>query len=438
MFAKLARTLYVQVLVGLILGVLAGVLFPQTASILKPLGDLFINAIRMVIGPIVLCTIVAGIARVGDAKKVGRLGGKALLYFEAITVVALLMGMGVSDLVRPGVGINATLASLDVSSVAAYTKTDHPPKVIDFFMSLVPSNVVDSFVRADIIQILVFSVLLGMAISVMGEKGEKLTELFEQLGQALMKIVAFVMKLAPLAAFGAIAFTTGRYGFASLIPLAKLVASLYGISIVFIVAALGPIAWFGARVNIWKLIKYFREELLITLGTTSSEAVMPQMLMKLEALGCSKTVVGMIIPAGYSFNLAGSSIGVSLTALFIAQAMNIHLSFAQQAWIFAVFMFTSKGIAGVAGASLVVLASTLTITKVIPVEGMALILGVDRFQNEIRAFTNLVGNAVATIVLARSEGEFDLARCTRVLNGELRDIPVEPGGVVEIDDGVVV
>jgi aerobic C4-dicarboxylate transport protein len=415
----LLKSLYVQVLIGLVGGVLVGWLHPQSADLLKPLGDLFIKAIKMVIGPVVLCTIVVGVAHVGSARQVGRLGGKALIYFEVVTTLALVIGLVVANVFQPGAGMNADLSTIDTSGTAQYQSQAPPKSLIEFFLGLVPGNIVESFARGDLIHILVFSILLGLAIGGMGRKGHRLVETFEDLGQALLKIVGFVMKLAPLAAFGAMAFTVGRYGLDSLVPLVKLILCLYLTCIVFLVVILGGIARFYAGVSLWKLMKYFKEELFITLGTASSEAVLPRMLVKLEHLGCSKQVVGLVIPAGYSFNLDGTSIYLTMAYLFIAQALNIELTLEQQLFMLTIFLFTSKGIAGVAGSSLVVLAATITATGHFPVAGMALMLGIDRFQNEVRSFTNLVGNAVATIALAKSENAFDSERAHKVLNGEL-------------------
>ena len=415
---RLLKSLYVQVLIGMAAGVAVGFLFPQSADMLKPLGDVFVKAIRMVIGPVVLCTIVVGIAHVGSARKVGRLGLRALVLFEVLTTLAMIIGLVVANVFKPGAGLNADLASLDVSGVAQYTKAEPAKSLMEFFVNLIPGNIVDSFAKGDLIHILVFAILLGFAVSGMGESGVKLTETIERVGHAMLRIVGFVMKLAPLAAFGAMAFTIGKYGIDSLIQLGKLIACLYLTCLVFVGVILAGLSWFGGRVNLWKLIKYFKEEILVTLGTASSEAVMPRMLVKLENLGCSKAVVGLVIPAGYSFNLTGTSIYLTMAILFIGQALNMPLPLSQQISVLLVLLFASKGIAGVAGASLVVLAATLSATQVFPVEAMALILGIDRFQNEIRAATNLVGNAVSTIVLARSEGEFDAARAAKVLNGE--------------------
>ncbi len=418
MALRLLKSLYVQVLLGMIAGVAVGYFFPQSADALKPLGDVFIKAIRMVIGPIVLCTIVVGIAHAGSAAKVGRLGVKALVLFEVLTTFAMIIGLIVANTFKPGVGINADLASLDVSAVEQYTKAKPAHSLIEFIINMIPGNIVQSFADGDLIHILVFSILLGLAVAGMGASGRKLTDSIETLGHALLRIVGFVMKLAPLAAFGAMAFTIGKYGIETLEQLGKLIACLYLTCAVFVGVVLWALARFGGGISVWKLIRYFKEELLITLGTASSEAVLPRMLEKLENLGCSKAVVGLVIPAGYSFNLTGTSIYLTMAILFMGQALNMPLSVADQISILLVLLFASKGIAGVAGASLVVLAATLSATRIFPVEAMALILGIDRFQNEIRAATNLVGNAVSTIVLARSEGEFDLERATRVLNGE--------------------
>jgi len=413
-------SLYGQVLIGLVAGVLVGHFLPASADFLKPLGDVFIRAIKMVIGPIVLCTVVVGIAKLGDARTIGRLGGKTLIYFEVVTTIALLLGLAVANIFRPGDGMNVDPATLDPTRVEQYAKTAGAnPSFIEFLVNLVPANVVDGLARGDIIHILVFAILLGFALAAMGEKARPLISGLDVMGHALLRIVGFVMRLAPLAAFGAMAFTIGKYGIDSLGPLFKLILCLYGAALFFVLAVLWPICHFGGRISLWKLIRYFKEELLITLGTASSEAVMPRMLEKLEKLGCAKPVVGLVIPTGYSFNLDGTSIYLTMAPLFIAQALNIDLSWQQQLAMLGLLLFTSKGIAGVAGASLVIMAATLQASEVLPVAGLALILGIDRIQNEVRSVVNLIGNAVATVVMARSENAFDADRARRILDGHV-------------------
>ena len=451
---KFFGSLYVQVLIGLVTGIATGAVinafYPAAADYLKPLGDLFVRLIKMIIGPIILCTVVVGIARAGSARTVGRLGGKALIYFEVVTTIALGIGLAVGHIFKPGAGLNIDPASLDPAAAAQYVKTapaapTHWLKaLLDFFVNLTPSNMVDSFAKGEIVQILVFAVLLGMALTTMGKRAEKLIDLFDDLGHALLRIIGFVMRLAPIAAFGAMAFTIGKFGLGSLQQLALLIACLYGACAIFIFLVLWPICAFWGRVSLWKLVKYLREELFITLGTASSEAVLPRMLEKMQRLGCDKQVVGLVIPAGYSFNLAGSTLYMPLATLFIAQALNIDLSFQTQVAMFAALMITSKGIAGVAGASMAVLVTTLQSTEVLPVAGLTLVLGVDRIQNEVRSLTNLIGNAIATVVLARSENAFDAECARRVLNGEIdvehtldssEDLPFPEPATVETSKG---
>jgi aerobic C4-dicarboxylate transport protein len=383
----------------------------------------------MIIGPIVLCTVVVGIARVGSAKAVGRLGGKALLYFEVVTTIALFIGLAAGHIFRPGDGINADRATLDATAAVdtAVKNAQAIPSKLDFFVSLIPTNIVDSFAKGNIIHILIFAILLGLALSALGARGARLTEIIDDLGHALLKIIGYVMRIAPLAAFGAMAFTIGKFGPDALINLAKLIACLYGACAVFILCVLWPICRFGAGVSLWKLVKYIKEELFITLGTASSEAVLPRMLQKMEKVGCDRQVVGLVIPAGYSFNLDGSTLYMPLAVLFIAQALNVELSFETQVTVFLTLMVTSKGIAGVAGASMAVLVTGLQATgDILPVAALTLVLGIDRIQNEVRSFTNLIGNAVATLVIARSEKALNLDVARAVLNGEAEDTEPPP------------
>jgi aerobic C4-dicarboxylate transport protein len=428
MRSTLFRSLYFQVVVALIAGVAVGHFYPAIATDLKPLGDVFINGIKMVITPVIFCTIVSGIAGMENLKKVGRVGGKAVLYFELVTTLALVIGMIVANIVQPGAGINADIASLDKGAVAAIADKAHPQTTLQFITSIVPSSVVDSFAKGNLLQVLLFSALFGISLSIMGERGRKAREVVDEFGKALLGVVGLVMKLAPIGAFGAMAFTVGKFGIGTLQQLATLIGAYYLTTALFVVIVLGSIAKV-AGVSLWKLIKYLKEEMFIVLGTASTESVLPQLMQKLEAMGVKRSVVGMVVPTGYSFNLDGAAIYLTMTSLFIAQALNIDLSMWQQLGLLAILLLTSKGGAGVAGAALVALAATLGSTHILPVAGIALVIGVDRLMNEIRALTNLVGNAVAAIVVARWEGELDLQRARAVLNGEVVpfiEVDVEP------------
>jgi aerobic C4-dicarboxylate transport protein len=434
MRSTLFRSLYFQVVVALIAGVAVGHFYPAIATDLKPLGDVFINGIKMVITPVIFCTIVSGIAGMENLKKVGRVGGKAVLYFELVTTLALVIGMVVANIVHPGAGINADIASLDKGAVAAIADKAHPQTTLQFITSIVPSSVVDSFAKGNLLQVLLFSALFGVSLSVMGERGRKAREIVDEFGKALLGVVGLVMKLAPIGAFGAMAFTVGKFGIGTLQQLATLIGAYYVTTLLFVFVVLGSIAKI-AGVSLWKLIKYLKEEMFIVLGTASTESVLPQLMQKLEHMGVKRTVVGMVVPTGYSFNLDGAAIYLTMTSLFIAQALNIDLSLWQQLGLLAILLLTSKGGAGVAGAALVALAATLGSTHILPVAGIALVIGVDRLMNEIRALTNLVGNAVAAIVVARWEGELDLQRAHAVLNGEVAPL-VETDIVQQVDQEV--
>jgi aerobic C4-dicarboxylate transport protein len=416
MRSTLFRSLYFQVVVALIAGVAVGHFYPGIATDLKPLGDGFINGIKMVITPVIFCTIVSGIAGMESLKKVGRVGGKAVLYFEVVTTLALVIGLVVANIVQPGAGINADVASLDQGAVAAIADKVQPQTTGQFIMSIIPSSVVDAFAKGNLLQVLLFSVLFGVSLSILGERGQKAREIVDEFGKALLGIVGIVMKLAPIGAFGAMAFTVGKFGIGTLQQLALLIACYYATTLLFVFVVLGSMARL-AGVSLWKLIKYLKEEMFIVLGTASTESVLPQLMQKLERLGVSRSVVGMVVPTGYSFNLDGAAIYLTMTSLFIAQALNIDLSLWQQLGLLAILMLTSKGGAGVAGAALVALAATLGSTHILPVAGIALVIGVDRLMNEIRALTNLLGNAVAALVVARWEGEVDLVTARLVLNG---------------------
>ena len=401
---RFASNLTVQVLTAIALGVLLGALAPDLGKSLRPLGDTFVKLVKMVIGPIIFLTIVLGIANMVDLKKVGKVGGKAFLYFEIVSTFALAIGLVIVNVTRPGDGVDVTaLARGDISQ---YTKAGEGMKFVDFLTNIVPSSVVDAFAKGEILQIVFFAVLFGVALTALGTTGKPLVDVLDRLSHVFFRIVALVMKLAPIGAFGAMAFTVGSFGLKTLLPLGRLMLDVYATMAIFIFVVLGIICrLYGFR--LLEFLRFIKDEILLVLGTSSSEAALPRMLMKLERYGCDKTVVGLVIPAGYSFNLDGTSIYLSMATIFLAQVNHIELSLAQQLSILLVLMVTSKGAAGVTGSGFIVLASTLSAMKVIPVESIALLLGVDRFMSEARAITNLIGNGVATLVISRSENAFD-------------------------------
>jgi aerobic C4-dicarboxylate transport protein len=412
--------LYAQVLIAIAVGISVGFLWPETGAAMRPLGDGFIRLIRMIIAPIVFGTVVVGIARQSDMKNVGRIGVRSIIYFETVSNVALLIGLMAINLVQPGVGINADPATLDDSSVKAYASSAEQLSTTQFLINIIPTTVVDAFARGEILQVLFFSVLFGLALLHFGEKGRGVVTLIDEITHAFFGVVAIIMRFAPIGAFGAMAFTIGQYGIGTLLSLGKLMATFYATCLLFIVFVLGGIAaWTGF--SIFKFIRHIKEELLIVLGTSSSESVLPRMLAKLENLGCSKSVVGLVLPTGYSFNLDGTSIYMTMAAIFVAQATNTDLSVGQQLGILAVAMLTSNGAAAVTGGGFVTLAATLATVPTIPVAGLALIVGIDRFMSEARALTNLIGNGVATIVVAKWEGALNVRRMTRILNGQAAD-----------------
>jgi aerobic C4-dicarboxylate transport protein len=421
------RILYVQVLVAIALGIAVGHLWPATAVEMKPLGDGFIKLIKMVIALVIFCTVVSGISGMENMKKVGRVGGKALLYFEVVSTVALLIGLVVATLVKPGAGFNADPATLDVKAVAAYAGKAKEQTVTEFVLNIIPNTIVDAFARGDILPVVLVSVLFGYVLSRLGERGRPVKDLIDAGAGLVFGATNVVMRLAPIGAFGAMAFTVGRFGLGSLGPLAKLVGTFYLTSAIFVFAILGMIAWW-AGFNIFKFLRYIKEEILIVLGTSSSDSALPGLMEKLERLGCSKPVVGLVVPTGYVFNTDGSSIYMTLAALFVAQATNTDLTVMQELAIFGVAMLTSKGASGVTGASFIALVGTLSVVPTIPVAGMALILGIDRFMSEARALVNMIGNGVATVVMAKWEGELDHARMQAVLNG---DVPTD-GALSEV------
>ncbi len=415
-FKKMASSLYVQVLIAITLGVLLGYAAPEWGEKMKPFGDGFIKLIKMVIAPIIFCTVVSGIAGMEDIKRVGRVGGKALIYFEVLTTVALIIGLLVVNITRPGEGMNADLSTVDVSVLAAYTKTAHEQTVADFLLHTIPDTVIGAFAHGEILQVLLFSVLFGFALTNAGMKAKPLVHAIDQAAHGFFGVVNIIMRLAPVGAFGAMAFTIGKYGIGALANLGELILTFYLTCFIFIFVILGIIAKI-CGFSIGRFLYYIREEILIVLGTSSSESVLPRMIAKLEALGCSRPVVGMVIPTGYSFNLDGSSIYFTMAALFIAQASNTPLTLTHQLTLLAVLLLTSKGAAGVTGSGFITLAATLSSVHVIPVAGLALILGIDRFMSEARAITNLIGNGVATVVVAKWEGELDKEKMQKVLAG---------------------
>ncbi len=411
------KSLYVQVLTAVTLGVLLGHFYPNIGADMKPLGDGFIKLIKMIIAPIIFCTVVIGIAGMEDMKKVGKTGGLALLYFEVVSTLALIVGLVIINLVEPGAGMNIDVTTLDTKSIAAFTGPGKMVGTVDFLLNIIPTSVVDAFAKGEILQVLLFAVLFGFALHKFGGRGTMVFDLIEKLSHVLFDIVGIIMKLAPIGAFGAMSFTIGKYGIGSLFSLGKLMGTFYLTCLIFVFVVLGTIA----RVHgfsIWKFVKYIKEELLIVLGTSSSESVLPRMMEKMENLGAKKTCVGLVIPTGYSFNLDGTSIYLTMAAVFIAQATNTPMTLMQEITLLAVLLLTSKGAAGVTGSGFIVLAATLSAVGTVPVAGLALILGIDRFMSEARALTNLVGNGVATLVVANWTGELDTKRLHAGLNNE--------------------
>ncbi|NUJ19621.1 dicarboxylate/amino acid:cation symporter [Bacillus glycinifermentans] len=403
--SKLLKNLTFQVITAVLLGVLVGVLWPDAGKQMKPLGDTFINAVKMVIAPIIFFTIVLGIAKMGDMKKVGKVGGKAFIYFEVVTTLALIVGLFVVNLIKPGAGLD--YSKLEKGDVSQYTQNGGQGiDWVEFVTHIVPSNMVDAFAKGDILQVLFFSILFGTGLAALGKKGQSIIDFFDKLSQVFFKIIGYIMRAAPIGAFGAITYTIGHFGLASMQPLAKLMLSVYLTMFIFVFVVLNIICrMYGF--SLWNYLRFIKDELLIVLGTSSSESVLPRMMDKMERYGCSKSVVGLVIPTGYSFNLDGTSIYLSMAVVFLAQVFGIDLSIGQQITIILVLMLTSKGAAGVTGSGFIVLASTLSALQVIPLEGLALLLGVDRFMSEGRAIVNLIGNGIATIVVAKSEKEFD-------------------------------
>jgi aerobic C4-dicarboxylate transport protein len=389
--------------------VLLGHFYPQTGELMKPLGDGFIKLIKMIIAPIIFCTVVVGIAGMEDMKKVGKTGGLALLYFEIVSSIALIVGLVIINIVQPGAGMNIDPASLDTKQVAQYTGPGKMQGTVDFLLAIIPNTVIDAFAKGEILQVLLFSVMFGFALHKFGGRGTLVFDMIEKTSHVLFSIVGIIMKVAPIGAFGAMAFTIGKYGLGSLLSLGKLMGAFYATCLIFIFVVLGLIARFHGF-SIWKFIKYIKEELLVVLGTSSSESVLPRMMEKMENLGARKSTVGLVIPTGYSFNLDGTSIYLTMAAVFIAQATNTPLSLTQELTLLGVLLLTSKGAAGITGSGFIVLAATLSAVGTVPVAGLALILGIDRFMSEARALTNLIGNGVATLVVAKWTGDLDVER----------------------------
>lgn len=410
----LYKSLYFQVLTAVALGVFLGHFFPQTGADMKPLGDAFIKLIKMIIAPIIFCTVVVGIAGMEDMKKVGKTGGLALLYFEVVSTVALIIGLVVVNLLQPGSGMHVDPASLDTKGIAAYTGPGKMQGTVDFLLNIIPTSVIDAFAKGEILQVLLFSVLFGFALHKFGGRGTMVFDLIEKTSHVLFDIVAIIMKVAPIGAFGAMAFTIGKYGVDSLFSLGKLMGAFYVTCLVFVFGVLGIISRLHGF-SVWRFVRYIKEELLIVLGTSSSESVLPRMMEKLENLGARTSVVGLVIPTGYSFNLDGTSIYLTMAAVFIAQATDTPMDLTQQLTLLAVLLLTSKGAAGITGSGFIVLAATLSAVGHVPVAGLALILGIDRFMSEARALTNLVGNGVATLVVAKWTGDLDMERLTQGL-----------------------
>ncbi|UDL87687.1 dicarboxylate/amino acid:cation symporter [Mesorhizobium sp. PAMC28654] len=412
------RHLYVQVLTAIAAGILLGHYYPEIGASMKPLGDAFIKLVKMVIAPVIFLTVATGIAGVSDLQKVGRVAGKAMIYFLVFSTLALLVGLVVSNIVQPGAGMHINPATLDAKSVASYAEKAHDSTIVGFLMNIIPDTITSAFAQGDILQVLFFSVLFGIALALVGDRGRPVVDFLQALTAPIFRLVAILMKAAPIGAFGAMAFTIGKYGIGSVANLAMLIGTFYLTAVLFVLVVLGSVARYNGF-SILALLRYIKEELLLVLGTSSSEAALPGLMAKMERAGCNRSVVGLVIPTGYSFNLDGTNIYMTLAALFIAQATDTPLTYGDQILLLLVAMLSSKGAAGITGAGFITLAATLSVVPTVPVAGLALILGIDRFMSECRALTNLVGNAVATIVVARWEGELDQSKFAAALAGTL-------------------
>jgi aerobic C4-dicarboxylate transport protein len=421
------KVLYVQVLAAIVIGVLLGFFFPDIGASMKPLGDGFIKLIKMLIAPVIFCTVVIGIAGMEDMKKVGKVGGIALLYFEIVTTLALLVGLFLVNVLQPGAGMHVDPATLDVNSVSMYATAEKPQSTLDFIFHIIPSSVVGAFAQGDILQVLFFSIIFGFALQFLGGSQHPIYELIKKGSE----MINWIMKVAPIGAFGAMAFTIGKYGIHSLLPLGKLMLVFYATCVFFVLGILGAICRFNGF-SIFRYLAYIKEELLIVLGTSSSEAVLPQMITKMQKAGVSRSVTGLVIPTGYSFNLDGTAIYLTMAAVFIAQACDIQMTFTQQATLLTVLLLTSKGAAGVSGSGFIVLAATLSAVGDIPVAGLALILGVDRFMSEARSITNMIGNGIACVVVGRWVGELDKEQLKETLSKK----KTEPDLLEEIEEKI--
>lgn len=406
MKTSLFRSLYFQVITAIVIGILLGHFYPELGAQMKPLGDAFVKLIKMIIAPVIFCTVVTGIAGMESMKAVGRTGAVALLYFEIVSTIALIIGLVVVNVIQPGVGMNVDPATLDAKAVAVYAQQAEQQGVIPFLLDIIPGSVIGAFASGNILQVLLFAILFGFALHRLGDKGTMMFNIIESFSKVIFGIINMIMRLAPIGAFGAMAFTIGKYGVGSLVQLGQLIICFYITCILFVVVVLGLISRY-VGFNIFKFIGYIKEELLIVLGTSSSESALPRMLEKMERLGCKKSVVGLVIPTGYSFNLDGTSIYLTMAAVFIAQATNSHMDIIHQITLLVVLLLSSKGAAGVTGSGFIVLAATLSAVGHLPVAGLALILGIDRFMSEARALTNLVGNGVATVFVSKWVGQLD-------------------------------
>jgi len=423
--------LYVQVLTAIALGIAIGHFYPQLGADLKPLGDAFVRLVKMIIAPVIFLTVSTGIASMHDLRKVGRVAGKSFAYFLTFSTLALILGLIVANVLQPGAGLNIDPATLDPAAIETYAAKAHDQSIVGFLMEIIPTTIVGAFAEGNILQVLFFSILFGVALAMIGKRGEPVLFFLHALTQPIFRLVAILMKAAPIGAFGAMAFTIGKYGIGSVANLAFLVGTFYLTSIAFVVLVLGAVCWWNGF-SVLKLIRYLKEELLLVLGTSSSEAALPSLMEKMEKAGASRSVVGLVVPTGYSFNLDGTNIYMTLAALFIAQATNTDLSLGDQILLLLVAMLSSKGAAGITGAGFITLAATLSVVPTVPVAGMALILGIDRFMSECRALTNFVGNAVATLVVARWENELDTDRLAAALDGEAMDLPEEADAAVGV------
>lgn len=417
----LYKSLYFQVICAIVIGIALGHYYPQIATDMKPLGDGFIKLIKMLIGPIIFCTVVLGIAGMDNMKKLGRIGGKALLYFELVTTLALIIGLLVVNTLKPGAGMNVDPAQLDMASVSKYATAAQQQSLVDFTLNIIPNTLVGAFANGDILQILLISILFGVSMAILGKRTRMIIEVVEQASFALFAVINMIMKFAPIGAFGAMAFTVGKYGLGTLGSLGFLMGSFYLTCLLFVFVVLNAIAYFNGF-SLRKLLRYIADELWLVLGTSSSESALPRLMQKLEKLGARKDVVGIVVPSGYSFNLDGTSIYLTMAAIFIAQAVGLDLTLKEELTLLGVLLLTSKGAAGVTGSGFVTLAATLSTIPTIPVAGLALILGIDRFMSEARALTNLVGNSVATLVVARSENALDMQILHEQLNAQAEEI----------------